>query len=116
MRALLLLLALATAKPVVPPVVSATQLWSQYRTNPAVADAKYRDKELLVLGVVRAVSATYTVYLDGGPGQVDGVTAVPDAGQYENMSHFQVGKSAALICTCVGLVFNEPILLRCKTP
>lgn len=106
-------LVLALAAPV---QVSSVKLWNDYRKDPAAADKLYRDRETVVTGRVREVSATYTLYLEGGPGQVDGVTASPAPGQIEALARHHVGDIAGLVCTGAGLAFNEPILLNCKVP
>lgn len=109
-RALLLTLALLAP----PRPVASTQLWADYRRDHVAADAKYRDKALLVSGAVRAVSATYTLYLEGGPGQVDGVTAVLRDSEIAKAGPVRVGQQLRLECVGAGVVFNEPVLLACK--
>jgi hypothetical protein len=106
MKLLVLLAALAAPVP-----VTSVQLCDAYRKDPAAADKLYRDKDLRLSGRVREVSATYTLYLDGGAASV---TAVPDDGQIVNLSRFHVGDQAAVTCVGAGIVFNEPIVLHCK--
>lgn len=97
-----------------PFAVTASQLWVAYRQSEGVANKKYRDHRLTVTGRVFHVSATYDISLDGGPGQVNGVVAVPGAHQYEAASRLQIGQIATLECDGAGAIYGEPLLLNCK--
>ncbi len=112
MKVFLLLLTLLHG----PLVVSSTQLWNDYHASQPKADQKYRDKELLVSGRLRTISASYKLCLDGGKQQVDGVTAVLRNEDLVKAGTLQVGQTVSLVCTGAGVVFGEPLLLSCKIP
>lgn len=112
MRALLLLLALA----VQPLRVDSVKLWDDYHADVKVADAKYRDKPILITGKVREISSTYTIYFAGGAGAKDGVTTRWAGAEVAKAGSIRVGDRLTLSCTGAGIVFDEPILLECRFP
>jgi hypothetical protein len=93
--------------------VTSTKLWNDYRIDKAGADAKYRDKKLVLTGKVREISTTYTLYLEGGAGAITGVTAVMADAELVKSSAVKLWQSVKVICTGAGIVFNEPIVLGC---
>jgi hypothetical protein len=96
--------------------VTSFQLWNEYRADEAKADAKYRDKLLSVTGKVREISATYTIYLEGGNGAENGVVTRWAGAEVGKAGSIRVGDRLTLVCTGAGLVFKEPILLECRFP
>jgi hypothetical protein len=115
LRALLLATAIVTTPKPIP--ITAPELWKAYRHDEKAADAKYKDKRVLITGTVAKVSLTYTFYLNAeDPGQLSGVTVVPGDHQIMAMAKYHVGDKLTANCLCVGNGFNEPILLYCELP
>jgi hypothetical protein len=96
--------------------VTSKQLWHAYNADPVAADVRYRNQRIRVQGKIKAISSTYTIYLDGDVGQVEGVTNILRTRELAKASALHVGDAMALECTGSGRVFGEPINLDCVIP
>jgi tRNA_anti-like len=96
--------------------VSAKQLWSAYQQNEVSADARYRDRLLLVGGQVESINkdALDKVYLVlAAPGLL-GVHATLKDSQLGAAAGVSRGDHVSLLCTGAGLIIGAPMLDDCE--
>lgn len=98
------------------PEVSATDIWTAYSKDPLAADHAYRDRSLVVTGVVRSVDRDYEgamVVRLGTEDAFDTVNATLAARNDPSVAALVKGRSVSLICVGRGSLMGAPLLGGC---
>jgi hypothetical protein len=93
--------------------VTPTEIFRDYKASIKKADAKYKDKQVEVRGVLQSVGASYSALYLKADGLKDGLTAAFLSSEIIKASKLQVGQDVVLSCTGGGWVLGEPLLYRC---
>jgi hypothetical protein len=97
-------------------VVTSIQLWNAYHANSVKADQQYLNKRFSITGKVIDIAATYTAYLEGGPGAITGVTVSYADGELPRAATVRPWHTITLNCRGAGIVFGEPLVVDCRFP
>lgn len=96
--------------------VTAADLWSAYMRDPAAADRQYRDRSLVVSGIVRSIDRDF----DGGlmvrlstGGASDTVNAKLATRTDPTSMGMNRGKEVSLLCVGRGAAIGAPLLGSC---
>lgn len=98
-------------------LVSAIQLFKDYKTNAASTDMSYKGEKLLVTGVLDSINinniagAPYLVISGGGPSQT--VHAQFPKSTFDKLSTLKRGQKITVACTGDGMVAGTPTLKGC---
>jgi hypothetical protein len=98
------------------PEVSATDIWTAYSRDAVGADHAYRDRSLVVTGVVRSVDRDYEgamVVRLGTEDAFDTVNATLAARNDPSVAALVKGRSVSLICVGRGALMGAPLLGSC---
>lgn len=107
------------SRPSAPPVVvTAKQLFADYKANEIAADEKYKDKNLLVSGPIQSIDkdAFNTMQVKLGVGDQFGfesVMASLDDSQKSKAMSLQKGKPIAVLCQGGTMIIGTPTLKDC---
>lgn len=88
-------------------------IYHDYAKNPPIADKKYRDKIISLNAQIQYIAGNGDLYLLT-QGLSSGMVAVLDDGWLGRSGHLRKNDFIDLKCLCVGLIFNEPTLIRCE--
>ena len=96
--------------------VSAADLWSAYMRDPAAADRQYRDRSLVVSGIVRSIDRDFDGSLlvrlsTGGTG--DTVNAKLATRTDPTSMGMNRGRQVSLLCVGRGSAIGAPLLGSC---
>ena len=98
------------------PEVSATDIWTAYSRDAGAADRAYRDRSLVVTGVVRSVDRDYEgamVVRLGTEDAFDTVNATLAARNDPSVAALVKGRAVSLICVGRGSLMGAPLLGGC---
>jgi hypothetical protein len=97
--------------------ITATDLWTAYMRDPAAADRRYRDRSLMVSGIVRSIDRDF----DGGlmvrlstGGAGDAVNAKLASREDPWVLGVNRGKEVSLVCVGRGSAIGAPLLAGCS--
>jgi ribosomal protein L40E len=98
------------------PELSAAELWSTYSRDRAAADRLYRDRSVVVSGVVRAVDRNYEgdmVVRLATPDAFDAVNATLATRNDPALVGLAKGRTVSLLCVGRGALMGAPQLGSC---
>ena len=97
--------------------ITAADLWTAYMRDPAAADRRYRDRSVMVSGIVRSVDRDFDGHLmvrlsTGGVG--DAVNAKLSTRDDPWALGVNRGKQISLLCVGRGSAIGSPLLGSCS--
>jgi hypothetical protein len=98
------------------PEVSATDLWLAYSRDTAGAERRYRDRSLMVTGIVRSVEANYQgdmVVRLGTGDPFETVNATLAARNDPALATLVKGRAVSVLCVGRGALMGAPLLAGC---
>ena len=96
--------------------VTAMQLWDAYQANEVRADEHFKDRQLLVAGVLASIDKDFAgdvVLKLATPNQFMHVQAELQDGQRAAAARLDQGHNITLLCRGSGMVMRMPMLNKC---
>ncbi len=98
------------------PEVSATDLWLAYSRDTAGAERRYRDRSLMVTGIVRSIEGNYQgqmVVRLGTGDPFETVNATLATRNDPSLATLVKGRAVSLLCAGRGALMGAPLLAGC---